>query len=135
PLHRHGIEGFAGHLDHAGQNARWTRAIDYAPTGQPDEGHLSRERRMMTEHGLHDPYIEHWWLDDTTTPETLVASRTQITVRAGNHLLTANAEHSPCEVSHARHTPGGWRIENSTQLSREGVYLTAQDLQPRFSDH
>lgn len=135
PLDRNDIQGFAGHLDHAGQNACWIRTIDYAPTGQPDEGHLTRERRMMIEHGLHDPYIEHWWLEETDTPETLADSPTKITVRVGDHLLTADAKHSPCEISYARYAPGGWRIEKSTQLSREGVYLTAQDLQPRFSDH
>ena len=130
PLDRNGTEGFAGHLDHAGQNARWIRTIDCAPTGQPDEGHLTRERRIMTEHGLHDPYIEHWWLEDTATPETLTDTATHITVRAGNHLLLARTQNATCEVSHAQRVADGWRIQNSTLPCREGALLAAQDLQP-----
>lgn len=142
-------EGFAGRLHHAGNTARWERTVDFRPLGQPDEGTLRRDRRMMTEYGLHDPYVEHWWLEADGETETLVATDKAVAVRVADHLMIA-VERRPaapserllsavrtaddltplldCEISHAIREPGGWRIAASTLPWREGAALSAREL-------
>lgn len=142
-------EGFAGHLETQGDVACWVRRIDYRPLGVPDVGRLSRARRVMVEHGVHDDYVEHWWLeapgDDTAV---LVNTANAVAVRAGDHLILARERRRAvpadltaavrterdlsalldCEISYAQRDGAGWRIVHSTLPWREGVHLAAQDL-------
>jgi len=143
-------EGFAGRLFHSGTQARWDRRIDFAPTGLPDEGRLRRARRMLVEHGLHENYVEHWWLDAPGDETAVIAdTSTTIAVRAGDNLMFAQerrprapseltsavaveADLRPlldCEISYARRDGATWRIAHSTLPWREGVAITAQELQ------
>lgn len=145
-------EGFAGRLLYDGTKARWERRIDFAPTGKPDEGRLRRARRMLVEHGLHEDYVEHWWLEAPgADTEVVLDTPSAVAVRAGDHLMLA-LERRPqapadlvagidgvrdvrplldCEVCHARREGEGWRIRASTLPWREGIVITARELQDR----
>ena len=136
-------EGFAGHLSEDGDVATWHRRIDYRPRATPDEGRLTRNRRMLVEHGVHDPYVEHWWLEVPGEVTEVLSNRADaIAVRAGDHLMLAR-ERRPapsgdlagdlaacldCEISYALRDGEGWRIVHSTLPWREGSRLAARDL-------
>ncbi|MBJ3777896.1 hypothetical protein [Acuticoccus mangrovi] len=140
--------GFAGTLRWRGDDAHWQRRIDFSPpAGPPDEGTLVRDRRMMTEHGIHHAYVEHWWDDAPGAPLAVVLDAPRhIVVRAGDAFLSAE-ERRPvppppgtlvasveagadpaalldCEISLGRIADGRWLILHSTLPWREGCTLS-----------
>lgn len=145
-------EGFAGRLLHDGARARWERRIDLRPPANPDEGTLVRHRRVMVERGLHEDYVEHWWLVASGDTEVIADTPTLIAVRLGDHLMFARerrpdpaadrSDRAPagaralaarldCEVAYACRARFGWRILASTLPWREGRLLAARELLPR----
>lgn len=115
-------EGFAGMLDWCGEAFRWRRAIDFRPTGQPDEGHCRRLGRVLVEHGLHEPYVEHWWQepDEEAVTAGIEAGGT-IVVTAGDHVMVA-VDRRPASP------PAGALVDLAADAARAGDAGRLEDL-------
>lgn len=120
-------EGFAGHIRLQDDVCTWHRRIDTEPAGAPpDMGRLHFEGGLLIEHGIHQPYVEHWRRIDDGSAGMLVlelADAPGLLVRAGGHVLRAIGGRS-VEVSHAMtYGSQAWRIHASTLPERQGEIL------------
>jgi len=85
-------EGFAGRLLWTEDRAAWPRALDFRPTGVPDEGWVARTGRVLVETGVHARYVEHWWQAIDRAAPLAAFGRLgsgPVWARAGEHVMFA----------------------------------------------
>jgi hypothetical protein len=65
-------QGFAGHLDVAGDVLTWHRWLDFQPPGSvADVGRVHFEDDVLIEHGVLAPYVEEWVRVEGPHPDQL----------------------------------------------------------------
>ena len=69
-----GQQGFAGHLESAGDICCWHRHIDFQPLANvPDAGRMQAVGELVMETGLFQPYTEEWRRTEAPSDDVLAA--------------------------------------------------------------